>query len=173
MEWDCAGFGITREDIQRMKTWHPNAIRLAVMDKLWSGASTGNATCSGPAYQREVKRVINWMLQAGIDVIFDLHYVSGGTSFDTSGVPTGCEWKKLRRKWREGGARRGSASAPFCDCAGQSGGIGLAVPVALHRPCTDRTGRPRSPRCPGRHVMSSHGHGVGLYWASLSSSLRI
>jgi len=25
MEWDCAGFGITREDIQRIKTWKANA----------------------------------------------------------------------------------------------------------------------------------------------------
>jgi hypothetical protein len=88
MEWDCAGFGITREDIQRIKTWKANAVRLAVMDKLWSGAATGAATCNGGAYQKEVKRVINWILQAGMDVIFDLHYVSGGTAFDTSGVPT-------------------------------------------------------------------------------------
>ncbi len=88
MEWDCAGFGITREDIQRIKTWKANAVRLAVMDKLWSGATTGAATCNGGAYQKEVKRVINWILQAGMDVIFDLHYVSGGTAFDTSGVPT-------------------------------------------------------------------------------------
>jgi hypothetical protein len=88
MEWDCAGFGITREDIQRIKTWKANAVRLAIMDKLWSGAATGAATCNGAAYQREVKRVINWILQAGMDVIFDLHYVSGGTAFDSSGVPT-------------------------------------------------------------------------------------
>jgi Cellulase (glycosyl hydrolase family 5) len=46
-----------------------------------------SATC-GLTYQREVKRVINWIPQAGMDVIFDLHYVSGGTAFDTSGVPT-------------------------------------------------------------------------------------
>jgi hypothetical protein len=88
MEWDCAGFGITREDIKRMKSWHANAIRLPVMDKLWSGAATGAATCNGAAYQREVKRVVNWILQEGMDVIFDLHYVSGGTAFDPSGVPT-------------------------------------------------------------------------------------
>jgi len=58
------------------------------MDKLWNGAATGAATCNGPAYQREVKRVVNWILQEGMDVIFDLHYVSGGTAFDSSGVPT-------------------------------------------------------------------------------------
>jgi len=88
MEWDCAGFAITREDIQRIKTWKPNAIRLGMLNTLWNGATTGAATCSGPAYQREVKRVINWILQQGMDVIFDLHYVSGGTAADPSGVPT-------------------------------------------------------------------------------------
>ena len=88
MEWDCAGFSITREDIKRMKTWKPNAIRLGMLNTLWKGAATGNATCNGGAYQNEVKRVINWILQEGMDVIFDLHYVSGGTAADTSGVPT-------------------------------------------------------------------------------------
>ena len=77
MEWDCAGFGITREDMQRIKAWHPNAVRLAVMDTLWAGATTGGATCNGGAYQRSVKRAINWILQQGMDVIFDLHYVAG------------------------------------------------------------------------------------------------
>ena len=80
MEWDCAGFAITREDIKRMKTWKPNAIRLGVMDTLWSGGTTGNAVCNGGAYQKEVKRVINWILQEGMDVILDLHYVGGTPS---------------------------------------------------------------------------------------------
>jgi hypothetical protein len=80
MEWDCAGFAITREDIKRMKTWKPNAIRLGVMDTLWNGGTTGGATCNGGAYQREVKRVINWILQEGMDVILDLHYVGGTPS---------------------------------------------------------------------------------------------
>ena len=29
------------------------------------------------AYQRQVKRVISWILQQGMDVILDLHYVAG------------------------------------------------------------------------------------------------
>jgi hypothetical protein len=80
MEWDCAGFGITREDAQRIKQWHPNAVRLAVKDTLWAGASTGSATCNGGAYQREVKRAITWLIQQGMDVILDLHYVGGTPS---------------------------------------------------------------------------------------------
>ncbi len=79
-EWDCAGFGINREDAQRIKTWHPNAVRLPVMDTLWAGASTGNTTCNGGAYQRQVKRAISWLLQQGMDVILDLHYVGGTPS---------------------------------------------------------------------------------------------
>jgi hypothetical protein len=77
MEWDYSGFGITREDIQRMKKWHANTIRLAVKDTLWSGAATGSATGDGAAYQRNVKRAVNWILQQGMDVILDLHYVAG------------------------------------------------------------------------------------------------
>ena len=77
MEWDCAGFGVTREDAQRMKTWHPNAVRLAVKDTLWNGGSTGSTTCDGGAYQRQVKRAVNWLLEQKVDVILDLHYVGG------------------------------------------------------------------------------------------------
>jgi hypothetical protein len=88
MEWDCAGFGVTREDAKRMKAWHPNTIRLPVQDTLWSGASTGSATCSGPAYQRQVKRAIDWILEEGMDVILDLHYVAGAAPADGSGTPS-------------------------------------------------------------------------------------
>jgi hypothetical protein len=77
MEWDYAGFGITREDTQRMKKWHANAVRLAVSDKLWNGGSTGSATGDGAAYQRNVKRAVSWILQQGMDAIVDLHYVAG------------------------------------------------------------------------------------------------
>lgn len=70
MEWDLSGFGVTREDIQRMKQWKANTIRLAVSDTYWN-ATTG----SGPAYRRNVKRVVSWILEEGLDVILDLHYV--------------------------------------------------------------------------------------------------
>jgi hypothetical protein len=81
MEWDCAGFGVTREDAQRIKAWHANAVRLAVKDTLWAGGSTGSATCDGGAYQRQVKRAVNWLLEQKMDVILDLHYV-GNTPTD-------------------------------------------------------------------------------------------
>lgn len=77
MEWDCAGFGVTREDAQRIKSWNANAVRLAVKDTLWAGTSTGSATCNGGAYQKQVKRAINWYLEQKMDVILDLHYVGG------------------------------------------------------------------------------------------------
>ncbi len=70
MEWDRSGFGISREDIQRMKAWKANAIRLAVKDTFWSDAK-------GAIYQKNVKRAVTWILEAGMDVILDLHYVAG------------------------------------------------------------------------------------------------
>lgn len=83
MEWDCSGFNITREDIKRMKAWSANAIRLAVIDTLWNNGTAngkdlcGNTKGGAASYQRSVKRVVNWILQEGMDVILDLHYVSG------------------------------------------------------------------------------------------------
>ena len=82
MEWDYSGFGVTREDMQRMKKWHPNAVRLAVKDTLWKGGSTGSVMGDGAAYQRNVKRAVNWGLQQQMDVILDLHYVAGAPSAD-------------------------------------------------------------------------------------------
>lgn len=82
MEWDYSGFGVTREDLQRMKKWHANAVRLAVKDTLWKGGATGSATGDGGAYQRNVKRAITWTLQQGMDVILDLHYVAGSPTAD-------------------------------------------------------------------------------------------
>jgi hypothetical protein len=70
MEWDLSGFGVTREDIQRMAAWGPNAIRLAVMDTYWTGDK-------GDVYQQNVRRVVSWILQEGMDAILDLHYVAG------------------------------------------------------------------------------------------------
>jgi hypothetical protein len=76
MEWDVSGFAVTREDIQRMKSWGANAIRLAVIDlkdgntNFWMGTKSA-------IYRRNVKRVINWILQEKMDVIMDLHYVGG------------------------------------------------------------------------------------------------
>ncbi len=77
MEWDYSGFGVTREDVQRMKKWRANAVRLAVKDTLWKGAATGAAAGDGAAYQRNVKRAVSWILQQGMDAILDLHYVAG------------------------------------------------------------------------------------------------
>jgi hypothetical protein len=57
-----------REDAQRIQSWHANAVRLAVKDTLWAGASTGGATCDGGAYQKQVKRAINWLLEQKMDV---------------------------------------------------------------------------------------------------------
>ena len=82
MEWDYAGFGITREDIQRMKKWKANAVRLAVKDTLWKGGSTGAAAGDGGAYQRNVKRAVNWIIEQGMDAILDLHYVAGVPNAD-------------------------------------------------------------------------------------------
>jgi hypothetical protein len=84
MEWDCAGFGITREDAQRIKAWHANTVRLAVKDTLWAGASTGGATCNGGAYQNQVKRAVSWLLEQKMDVILDLHYVGGTPSSENA-----------------------------------------------------------------------------------------
>jgi hypothetical protein len=76
MEWDRSGVGITREDVQRMKKWKPNAIRLAVIETFWTDAQDA-ANAKGLAYQRNVKRVVSWILEEGMDVILDLHHVAG------------------------------------------------------------------------------------------------
>jgi hypothetical protein len=84
MEWDYSGFGVTREDAQRIKSWKANAVRLAVKDTLWKGADTGSAKGNAAMYPLLIKRAVNWYLQQGMDVILDLHYVGGSPSSDNA-----------------------------------------------------------------------------------------
>lgn len=73
-EWDPAGFGITREDIQRMKVWGPkmNVIRYSLNQGFWLNGHTDY----NPLYQAYVDRAVQWALQEGLFVILDLHWTS-------------------------------------------------------------------------------------------------
>jgi hypothetical protein len=70
LEWDRDGNNITREDILRMREWGANTVRLAVLDDYWLDEK-------GELYQQVVGRVIRWITQADMDVILDLHHISG------------------------------------------------------------------------------------------------
>lgn len=73
-EWDPAGFGITREDIQRMKAWGPgmNVIRYSLNQGFWLNEHTDY----NPLYKKYVDRAVQWALQEGLAVILDLHWTS-------------------------------------------------------------------------------------------------
>jgi endoglucanase len=70
MEFDPAGQGITRDDIQRMKAVGANVIRYSLSEGYWlSTHPQFNAN-----YQAYVDRAVYWTLQYGMDVILDLHW---------------------------------------------------------------------------------------------------
>lgn len=76
MEFDPAGQGITRDDVERMKAVGANVIRWSLDEGYWlSTKADFNAN-----YQAYVDRAVNWTLQNGMDVILDLHWLHANTN---------------------------------------------------------------------------------------------
>lgn len=71
-EWDAAGFGITREDIHRMKSWGANVVRFSLNQAFWLNTS---AQFNKIGYKKYVARAVNWVLSEGMAVILDLHWI--------------------------------------------------------------------------------------------------
>ncbi len=74
-EWDPAGFGITREDLMRIKAWgkNVNVVRFSLNQGMWL---TGHGAYN-PLYAAYVDRAVQWALQQGLAVILDLHWNEG------------------------------------------------------------------------------------------------
>jgi hypothetical protein len=70
MEFDPAGLGITRDDIQRMAATGANVIRFALSEGYWLSTHPE----FNPNYQAYVDRAIQWTLQNGMDAMIDLHW---------------------------------------------------------------------------------------------------
>jgi len=70
MEFDPAGLGITRDDVQRMWATGANVIRFAVSEGYWLSTHPQ----FNPNYQAYVDRAIQWTLQNDMAAIIDLHW---------------------------------------------------------------------------------------------------
>jgi endoglucanase len=101
MEFDPAGFGITREDVQLMRSYGANVVRYALSEGYWLSTHPQ----FNPNYQAYVDRAVQWTLQAGMDVILDLHW---------SGSPTAAQqpmanqqsitfWQQVAQKYKGDG----------------------------------------------------------------------
>jgi endoglucanase len=75
-EYDPAGLGITREDIQRMRAKGANVVRYSLSEGYW----LSNHPQFNRNYQAYVDRAVQWTLQAGMDVIIDLHWSGSPTA---------------------------------------------------------------------------------------------
>jgi aryl-phospho-beta-D-glucosidase BglC (GH1 family) len=75
LEWDVAGFNVTREDFARMKAWgsHVNAVRISLNQGIWL---SGHGAYSS-LYAKYVDRAVQWALEQGLAVILDLHWNEG------------------------------------------------------------------------------------------------
>jgi endoglucanase len=69
-EFDPAGIGITREDIQRMRAKGANVIRYSLSEGYWLSTHPQ----FNRNYQAYVDRAVQWTLQSGMDAIIDLHW---------------------------------------------------------------------------------------------------
>lgn len=101
LEWDPSGFGITREDIQRMKVWGPkiNVVRYSLNQGFWlKGHENYN-----PLYEAYVDRVVQWTLQEGLAVILDLHWTSKKGQTQMADKQSIEFWKQVATKYKNDG----------------------------------------------------------------------
>ncbi|MBN1655719.1 MAG: glycoside hydrolase family 5 protein [Deltaproteobacteria bacterium] len=100
-EWDPAGFGITREDIQRMKAWGPklNVIRYSLNQGFWL---KGHADYN-PLYEAYVDRAVQWTLQEGLAVILDLHWTSTAGQTNMADQQSLSFWTQVATKYKNDG----------------------------------------------------------------------
>jgi len=96
-EWDPAGFGITREDFQRMKAWGPaiNVIRFSLNQGFWLKEHANY----NPLYQAYVDRAVQWALQEGLAVILDLHWTSSKGQTQMADTQSITFWKEVAAKY--------------------------------------------------------------------------
>jgi hypothetical protein len=100
-EFDPAGLGITREDIQRMGAKGANVIRFAVSEGYWLSTHPQ----FNPQYQAYVDRAVQWTLQSGMDAIVDLHW-SGSPEADQQQMADRASitfWQEFAQKYKNDG----------------------------------------------------------------------
>jgi hypothetical protein len=69
-EFDASGQGFSREDVKRMRATGANVVRYALNEGFWLSTHPS----FNPNYQAYIDRAVQWTLQAGMDVIIDLHW---------------------------------------------------------------------------------------------------
>ncbi len=100
-EFDPAGLGITREDVQRMRAKGANVVRYALSEGYW----LSNHPQFNRNYQAYIDRAVQWTLQAGMDVIIDLHW-SGSPVADQQQMASRQSitfWQQVAQKYRNDG----------------------------------------------------------------------
>lgn len=80
LEWNPDGEGISSADIELIESWNANVIRVALNQGFWLEGSV----VYDPGYRQRVDEVVQWSVDAGMDVILDLHWSDRG---DLSQVP--------------------------------------------------------------------------------------
>ena len=74
LEWNPEGEGISQADIGLIADWNANVIRIALNQGFWLEGSV----VYDAGYRAKVDEVVQWSLQAGMDVILDLHWSDRG-----------------------------------------------------------------------------------------------
>jgi endoglucanase len=99
-EFDASGQGFSREDVKRMHATGANVIRYAVSEGFW--LSTHPAF--NPNYQAYIDRAVQWTLEAGMDVIIDLHW--SGNPPNQQATPDRDSitfWQQVAQKYKNDG----------------------------------------------------------------------
>jgi aryl-phospho-beta-D-glucosidase BglC (GH1 family) len=74
LEWNPYGEGISQSDVQLMASWNANIVRVAINQGYWLPGSVAYNS----DYPAQVAQVVEWIKEAGMDVILDLHWSDKG-----------------------------------------------------------------------------------------------
>jgi hypothetical protein len=74
MELECRDYLMTQQDFNRMAAWNANVVRIPLNQDFW----LADAALHCPRYADNIERVLGYAVNAGLDVIFDLHWSDAG-----------------------------------------------------------------------------------------------
>lgn len=105
-EWTPQGENVSLADFQKIKGWGANVTRLSLNQGFWL---PGHVRYDGQ-YQQNIDQAIQWALQAGLDVILDLHWSDRGdmNNWDTKQQRMADQnsvkfWQSVAEKYKNNG----------------------------------------------------------------------
>ena len=92
MEDSIDGKKLYQNNVLEMASWNANVIRLPINQQYWLNDTEG--------YQARIDEIVNWIIDAGMDVIIDLHRLVPRGQSDMADDNSPMFWQQVANKYR-------------------------------------------------------------------------